>query len=308
MKFFTPAGIIFVALGMVALAQTTTFPVVIKHDGGETRLSSRAERVVVLGAVSLEVALVLGIQPVGYGSVAPYVPADADVGKPISSLPTYAKFIKTLPVFVGSPSDPSLEAILNLKPNLIVSDVRFSELDKKLGEIAPVLAFNFSSVGVSSRALEAVAIATSRQRQLSEVKRNLERSASVNKALLQNVVAKGKRMNIFFVTTDSVFRGGPQSDTGRQLSSLGFEVVGVSRDSNLDKVSLESLPLQRANWGMVIMSAVAPDARKDQVMSLLKKSSIGKLVRYDLRPDRLIAGPISEPLLLDEFTKLLKAN
>jgi ABC-type Fe3+-hydroxamate transport system substrate-binding protein len=307
MKFFTVATVFCLAVGVVALAQTS-YPVVVKHDGGETRLSSRSERVVVLGPISLEVALALGVQPVGYGSVPPYIPEGSVVGSRIENLPMYAKYTKGLPVMVGSPSDPSLEAIGNLKPDLIVSDSRSSDLNKKLDDIAPVLAFNFSSVGVSNRALEALAIATSRQRQASEVKRNLERSININKALLQDVVAKGKRMNIFFVTTDSVFRGGPQSDTGRQLSSLGFEVVGVSKDSNLDKISLESLPLQRANVAMVLMSAVVPASRKDQIIGLLKKSSISRVVRYDLRPDRLITGPISEPLLLDEFTKLLRGN
>jgi hypothetical protein len=85
-------------------------------------------------------------------------------------------------------------------------------------------------------------------------------------------------------------------------------VVGVSKDSNLDKISLESLPLQRANVAMVLMSAVVPATRKDQIIGLLKKGNIARVVRYDLRPDRLITGPISEPLLLDEFTKLLRAN
>jgi ABC-type Fe3+-hydroxamate transport system substrate-binding protein len=205
MKFFTVAAVFCLVFGVATLAQTS-YPVVVKHDGGETRLLSRPERVVVLGAISLEVALSLGIQPVGYGSVPPYIPEGSVLGKPIENLPMYAKYTRGSPVLVGSPSEPSLEVLGNLKPDLIVSDSRSSELNKKLADIAPVLAFNFSSAGVSNRALEALANATSRQRQAVEVKRNLERSVSINKALLQGVLAKGKRMNIFFVTTDSLFR------------------------------------------------------------------------------------------------------
>jgi iron complex transport system substrate-binding protein len=292
----------------VTLAQTTTYPVTIKHDGGETKVLQRPARIVVLGAISLEVALALGLQPVGYGSTPPYIPENSEIGKPIETIPAYAKLIKTLPVLVGSASNPSLETIRALNADLIISDLRFTDLNTKLDDIAPTLAFNFSSVGSSQRAMEAVGLATARASRAVEVKRNLERTIAVNKALLQDVVAKGKRMNIFFVTTDSVFRGGVASDTGRQMTSLGFEVVGVSKDSNLDKVSLESLPLQRANTGLVIMSAVASEARKTQVLGLLKKSSITKLFRYDLRADRLITGPISEPLLLDEYTKLLRGG
>jgi iron complex transport system substrate-binding protein len=293
-------------LTAATLAQTTTYPVAIKHDAGETKVPQRPQKIVVLGAISLEVALALGLQPVGYGSTPPYVPENAEVGKPIESIPAYAKLIKTMPVLVGSSSNPSLEAIKALDADLIISDSRFSELNPKLSEIAPTLAFNFSSLGSSQRAMEALGLATGRAARAVEVKRNLERTVAINKALLQDVVAKGKRMNIFFVTTDLVFRGGTASDTGRQMTSLGFEVVGVNKDSNLDKVSLESLPLQRANIGLIIMSAVAPETRKTQVLNLLKKSSITKLFRYDLRADRLITGPISEPLLLDEYTKLLR--
>lgn len=311
MKSFLRLATVF-SLGLLALgfglAQTTTYPVVVKHDGGEAKIAQRPQRLVVLGAISLEVALVLGLQPVGYGSVPPYIPENSEVGKPIESIPAYAKLIKTLPVLVGSASEPSLDAIKDLKPDLIVSDVRFAELNKKLDDLAPTLGFNFSSVGAWQRAMDAVGLATGRMSRVVEVKRNLERSVAVNKALLEGVVAKGKRMNIFFVTTDSVFRGGTGSDTGRQMISLGFEVVGVNQGSNLDKVSLESLSLQRANVGLVIMSAITPAARKDQIMGLLKKSSISRLFRYDLRPDRLITGPISEPLLLDEYTKLLRGN
>ncbi len=309
MKQFKQAAILFSGLLLVgAIAQTTTYPVVVKHEGGEVQIAQRPQRIVVLGAITLEVALVLGLQPVGYGSSAPYIPENSELGKPISSIPAYAKLIKTMPVLVGSPSNPSLEAIEALKPDLIVSDVRFDELNKKLGVVAPTLEFNFSIAGSSERAMDAVALATGRLTRAAEVKKNLGRTATVNKALLQDVVAKGKRMNIFFVTTESVYRGGNASDTGRQMISLGFEVVGVNRDSSLDKVSLESLSLQRANIGLVIMSAVVPEARKTQIMGLLKKSSIPKLFRYDLRPDRLIAGPISEPLLLDEYTKLLRGG
>lgn len=297
-----------VLVGVATLAQTTIYPVTVKDDRGETKIAARPQRVVVLGAVTLEVALALGVQPVGYGSVPPFVPDNAEVGKIIESIPAYAKLIKTMPVLVGSPSSPSLEAITALKPDLILSEARNTDLNQKLEAIAPVLAFNYASVGASGRALDVVGLATGRTNRAEEVKKNLARTAAVNKALLQGVVAKGKRINIFFVTTDSVFKGGTGSDTGRQLLSLGFEVIGVNKDSNLDKISLESLPLQRANLGLVIMSAFAPAAQKDKIMGLLKKSGIPKLFRYDLRPDRLIAGPISEPLLLDEYTKLLRGN
>ncbi len=290
------------------LAQTTTYPVLVKHDGGESLVPQRPGRIVVLGAISLEVALALGVQPVGYGSVAPYIPANSVVGKPIPSIPAYANLIKTMPVLVGSASNPSLEAVRALSPDLIISDARYSEVNKKLEEIAPTLAFNFSSVGSSNRALDAVGIAIGRVTRASEVKRGIERTAAINKALLQDVVKKGNRMNIFFVTTDLVFRGGAASDTGRQLISLGFDVFGASRDSNLDKVSLESLPLQRAQLALVIMSAVVPEARKTQILGLFKKSNISRVFRYDLRADRLITGPISEPLLLNEYTKLLRGN
>lgn len=307
-KVATAFCAVLLLLMAATLAQTTTYPMVVKHDGGEAKIAQRPQKIVVLGAISLEVALALGLQPVGYGSTPPYVPENAELGKPIESIPAYAKQIKTMPVLVGSSSNPSLEVIKALGADLIISDARFTELNTKLDDLAPTLAFNFSSVGSSQRAMDALGLATGRSARVAEVKRNLERTVAINKALLQDVVTKGKRMNIFFVTTDSVFRGGVASDTGRQMTSLGFEVVGVNKDSNLDKVSLESLPLQRANVGLIIMSAIAPETRKAQVLGLLKKSSITKLFRYDLRADRLITGPISEPLLLDEYTKLLRGG
>ncbi len=305
MKFFTLVAISSLAVCVVVVAQSG-FPVVVKHEIGETRILSRPKRILVLGPTALEVALVLGIQPVGYGAVSPYVPENSEVGQQVKYPLIYAKYTKGQPVFVGSSTKPSFEMITSLKPDLIVYDARSNDLFQTLDDIAPIIAFNFSKVGAANRALEAVALATSRQRQATEVKRNLNRTASINKTLLQGVLAKGKRMNIFLVTNAAVFRAGLQSDAGQQLTSLGFEVVGTTKNSNLDLISLESLPLQRANIGLVLFSANTPSTRRDKIMSLLKKSSIARVVRYDLRPDSLIIGPISEPLLLNEFTKLLR--
>ena len=305
MKFFTLLAGLSLAVCVVAMAQSS-LPIVVKHDAGETRIPSRPKRVVILGPTALEVALVLGIQPVGYGAVPPYVPEDSEVGQPIKYPLIYTKYTKGQPIFIGSSAKPSFEVITSLKPDLIVYDARSNDLFQTLDDIAPIIAFNFSKVGAANRALEAVALATGRQRQAVEVKRNLARTASINKTLLQGVLAKGKRMNIFLVTNAAVFRAGLQSDIGQQLTSLGFEVVGATKDSNLDLISLESLPLQRANIGLVVFSANTPSTRRDKIMSLLKKSSVARVGRYDLRPDRLTIGPISEPLLLNDLTKLLR--
>ncbi len=101
-----------------------------KHELGTTTITGVPKRVVVLEYSFADNLGTLGINPVGYAVDAP---------------PAYiAKYTKDAgAVAVGTRAEPNLEAIVGLKPDLILGDLqRHEKIYAKLSAIAPTLVFN----------------------------------------------------------------------------------------------------------------------------------------------------------------------
>ncbi|ONI76610.1 ABC transporter substrate-binding protein [Kribbella sp. ALI-6-A] len=105
------------------------FPRTVKHALGETKLDKKPERVVVLDSGELDGVLALGMTPVGMAT---------NAGQ--SGVPSYlAGKAQGIPT-VGGVTELNLEAIANLKPDLILgSKLRANDLYPKLSAIAPTV-------------------------------------------------------------------------------------------------------------------------------------------------------------------------
>ncbi len=113
-----------------SVANTETGSVTIQHEGGETTFDAAPQRVVALEYSYIDALQSLGLQPVAY----------ADDGVP-------AYLVQGLTdagaVAVGTRNEPSLEAISQLQPDLIIADLtRHSEIYDQLSQIAPTLLFD----------------------------------------------------------------------------------------------------------------------------------------------------------------------
>ena len=105
------------------------FPRRVVHAMGTTEIAAEPKRVVVLDTGELDSAISLGLTPVGA------VTTDVDKGV-LSYLRRDAAGIDV----VGTISEPNLEAIAKLRPDLILSNkVRHEELYGKLSQIAPTV-------------------------------------------------------------------------------------------------------------------------------------------------------------------------
>lgn len=102
---------------------------IVKHAMGESKVSANPQRVVVLDTGELDHALALGVKPVG-----------SVTGRDGSAFPEYlGDKVKGI-VDVGSYTQPNLEAIAALKPDLILSSsLRHKDIYDKLSQIAPTV-------------------------------------------------------------------------------------------------------------------------------------------------------------------------
>ncbi|MGH4027935.1 ABC transporter substrate-binding protein [Actinomycetota bacterium Odt1-20B] len=110
-------------------AEPGRFPRTIEHARGKTELKAAPKRVVVLDVGELDNAVSLGVRPVGYA------PTEGDDG-----VPGYLKKAAGDPKNVGTINSLNLEAIANLKPDLILgSELRAAKLYPQLSKIAPTV-------------------------------------------------------------------------------------------------------------------------------------------------------------------------
>ncbi|MGA4842323.1 ABC transporter substrate-binding protein [Streptomyces sp. G45] len=114
---------------MGTAAKPGQFPRTVTHAMGRTELKQRPKRVVVLDVGELDNVVSLGVKPVGYA------PTEGDDG-----VPGYLKKAAGSPKDVGTINALNLEAIANLKPDLILgSELRAAKLYPQLAKIAPTV-------------------------------------------------------------------------------------------------------------------------------------------------------------------------
>jgi iron complex transport system substrate-binding protein len=110
-------------------AKAGQFPRTVTHAMGKTELKAQPKRVVVLDVGELDNVASLGVKPVGYA------PTEGDEG-----IPSYLKKTAGTPKNVGTINSLNLEAIANLKPDLILgSELRAAKLYPQLSKIAPTV-------------------------------------------------------------------------------------------------------------------------------------------------------------------------
>lgn len=111
---------------------------VIQHDMGETEITGTPERVVLLDTHSFSIMMELGIEPVGVQ----YWQEDEWTGEgKIFWEAYYPGITQKWPNVVNTGSEPNLEVITQLEPDLIIAPSWGSEIYDDLSEIAPTILF-----------------------------------------------------------------------------------------------------------------------------------------------------------------------
>lgn len=116
-------------------AETPAGPLTVKHNRGEVTLDKPAQRVVVLEWTFTEDVIALGVQPIGNADnvqYKQYVSSEATLDSGVTD--------------VGTRSEPNLETIAALKPDLIISTADGNgAIYDQLNAIAPTLEYSLNS-------------------------------------------------------------------------------------------------------------------------------------------------------------------
>jgi iron complex transport system substrate-binding protein len=216
----------------------------VEHQLGTTEICGQPQRIVVLGPYLLEQVLSLGGQPAGFGDHVAFHLGDYD--NPKQQIPYLGDRITTQPVNVGLAYQPSIEAILRVQPDLILSPEYNTGQYAAFSQIAPTLILN---VAGGQTHLLAIGRALNRSQQAEDlITATKERIASARQQF-QPVVSQHPK--ILLLTSEDAQSFSLVSDRnsfcGSLIKDLGFQLiypagVGESALQTPVPVSLEALP------------------------------------------------------------------
>jgi iron complex transport system substrate-binding protein len=287
-----------------APAEESAGPVTVQHKRGELTLDKPAKRVVTLEWTYTEDVVALGVQPIGnadntYYKV--YVTNEAALDDSVTD--------------VGSRSEPNIEAIAALKPDLIIANAdNNSNVYDQLKAIAPTLEFDpYDGDGYNydkmTTIFNTIATALGKEDKAKEVLSNLDQHYAEAK---EKLAAAGKENFHFVLTQAFTYQNAASlrmfSDNSVVAGTLNK--IGLVNDWQPDKlenygfstVGIESLSkVQDSNFIYITQ----PD--DDVFGTAMKENSVWKGLNFvkEKRTYQLgsttwtFGGPISSKVLVD---------
>ncbi|MFD7517989.1 ABC transporter substrate-binding protein [Streptomyces niveus] len=229
--------------GMGSGVKDGQFPRTVAHFEGRTAIGTAPEKVVVISTGQADALLTLGVVPAGStrgedaGLIPPYLSA---------AFPQKAAALADV-ADVGSRVDPSLEAIANIKPDLILMNIAGKDADglyKALSELAPTVATQGTGVYWKQDFL-LVADSIGRTEQARKLLDAFHRDAEE----LDKAVEKPVSVSFLRLNGDRLRVFGVPSFTGSIAEDAGLGRPGSQRfDETSEDISNEQLDRADADW------------------------------------------------------------
>jgi iron complex transport system substrate-binding protein len=275
----------------------------VSHDTGSLTLQEPATRIVTTSDETTELVVALGLQPVGAGSTR----VDPVAADPFAGYYIDAGRLGD-PQFVGG-SEPELEAIAALRPDLIVHGAD-DEVDDRLAEIAPTAVYDVTVPGAWQQALPRLGEATGREDEAAEAVQAYEDAVAAAREELAPVAATHPRVGVVYPQ----YRGGAENFLfGEEFAlaavvpDLGFELAGsdLAEDAfpGVQQISSEVYSSIRADVLLALGTVPWQETTSAPTLSTLPIP----VVPVALDDGQPSAGPLTSPALLERYVTALRS-
>jgi len=303
-------------------SSSSQFPVTIKHVFGETTVKEQPKRVVTVSWVNDDVAIALGVVPVG-------VPKNEWGGNEQGSTPWKDAALKELGAGFGSDKAPvqfseadgvNFTEIAKLTPDVILAAYSgLTEEDyKKLSEIAPVVAHPEIAYGTSWQDSTSI-IGKALGKEAEATKLISDTEATIKDKVSKYPQIEGKSFiygNLEPASADGVNVYTANDNRPRFLSEIGMKLASVVEDNSKDsKAFFVPWSAEKANeLESDIFVTWVPDAattdsiKADPLLGQIPAIQKGALVADSdntLTLSISASSPLSLPWSLDKFLPLL---
>ena len=302
---------------------------VVKHDVGETEVCGQPQKVVALGPYALDLLLSLGVQPAGYADYFSLYRGDY-FDNPSQQIPYLGSRLTNQPMNLGTGDQPSLEELVQLKPDLIVGETGGNKNNYALlSQIAPTLLLGKRIEKDNwKHSIQEIAKALGREDQAEQVLLEHKQRLAANQAELvpfvkanpQVLLLGGNQLN------ENIRVFGSHEFIGGLLKDLGFQIIALPEQQQKHQVTLvspEVLPsLNAADTIFVLGYDLNPgDYRgnfSENQMKNIKQEWSNQAITQTLKADKEgrvyfvpyylwngLNGPIGTELVLEELRQLL---
>lgn len=289
----------------LASGQTASFPVTVRHATGSATIPRPPQRVAALSLRTLELLLALGVQPAGYASslALPNVRG----GQRLNTVPFYESRVKGGLVYLGTTDQPSLEAVLALKPDLIVDEDQGTRLNA-LSRIAPTLQFAFYLGDGWKKALPVLGRALGREAQVNTFLRDYDGRVRASRARL--AALQGQSVTALVAYDQTLIALDPRNALGSLFGELGLNVRTpgdrAGDEHGFVPISLETLPALQTDH-VVLINRGGDGALVRQVQDLAQRGG-RRVLTYTYPENLAVAGPLSNLQVLSDLTQLLSGR
>lgn len=270
-------------------------PRTVEHARGATAVPADPQRVVVLEPVQLDTAVGLGVVPVG-----------AALLSQATGVPAYLGAAAADVEFVGTVTEPSLEAIAALGPDLILgTESRHAALYDQLSVIAPtVYMANQADPWQDNVALVARALGAEPEAQ-GLIDRYRERCAEV----AQTYGTAGRTAQLIRPRDSVLTLYGPTSFAGSTLECAGFSTPPRDWEGSISVDLSPELVLQ-ARADEVFVTAADPAAANaiPPAVTAVGAESFPRLHVVDQSFWITGVGPLGGMAVLDDLERILSAR
>lgn len=298
----------------------------VQHEMGKTKVCGQPQKIVALGPSMMEILLALEKQPVGYADLLGFHRGDFD--NPSQQIPLLGNRVTQSLGNVGTSSNPSLEAIARLKPDLILGTGANKEQYATLSQIAPTLVLPYGTGDDWQRNLQMVAQVLGHPEQAQKVlEAHKQRLATARQKFASVTAAYPK---VLLLASSSLLSQDIRiqlndNSCGALVEKLGFQLVSPPNSKRISVgISQEALPelktdmifilggnrtvdqaVDASNFEEYQLKAVKQDWQKNAIAQSLPASKEGRV--YFISGYRClgIPGPIGAELFLDELRRQL---
>lgn len=248
------------SLGLASAAHAVT----VKDDHGELTLDKAPTRIVALEFSFVDALANVGISPVGV----------ADDNQVLRVIEPVRKLIQPWKS-VGTRSQPNMETIAGLKPDLIIADTsRHKAAYDQLRKIAPVLLLDsryggFTDILNQDQIIgDVVGKSTEMKAKITELQQKIKGIAGEIKPG-QTAMFGASRENTLDVHTGSTFAGG-------LLTELGFKVPDNTGGKDIYDIDLEHVLAMNPDWMFIAHYRQESVVRKWEQESLWKALTVAR--------------------------------
>ena len=284
----------------------------IEHDVGQTEICGQPQRIAVMAPHMLDILLSLDVQPVGYAEF-----SSQGVGEPLSHIPVLGERVTSQPMYLGLRNTPSLEALLQLKPELIIGESFQRQYYERFSQIAPTLLYSSNRKDEWQHSLRGVAQALERSTQAEQVIEIYQQKLAATRIALAPIVATKPNLLLMgaFKLPQAFSANERQDFLGGLFEDLGFQLVLPSDEKSVDDwLSMEILPQMPAD---IIFALISTHLREDAVSHIQQVWQQNPITRSlpSTQTDQVyfldaylfynIRGPITAQLIMDKARALL---